>query len=125
MNGWIVAFSLCCVLGLPGLATPGAMAEPAKIAEESDALEEWRGRVMEARDRVRDARAELAAAEFDYANWRQRKLPRGKSKGEIVARIGTAEREVEAAESALPEVVEQARRAGLLPGDFRALDVEP
>jgi len=125
MKGWISAFALYSVLGLPGVAPLDAMAEPAKIADESEALEEWRVRVIDARDRVRDARAELVAAEFDYANWRQRKQPRGTPKGQVIARIDAAEREVEAAESALPDVVDEARRAGLLPGDFRALDIEP
>jgi len=42
-----------------------------------------------------------------------------------MSRIDRAEKEVAAAEADLPAVVEEARRAGLLPGDFRALDVEP
>jgi len=125
MKIWIFAAALCAVLAVAALGTFPAIGEPAKIADSAGELDEWRTRVREARDRVRDARAELAAAEYDYANWRHRKRPRGKPKGEIVGRISRAEKEVAAAEAALPEVVEEARRAGLLPGDFRALDVEP
>lgn len=125
MRVWICVVALCAVVAAGALGTFPAIGEPAKIAESADELDPWRIRVREARDRVREAHAELAAAEYAYADWRKRRRPRGKPKGEIVGRIGRAEREVAAAEAELPEVVEEARRAGLLPGDFRALDVEP
>jgi hypothetical protein len=125
MKSWISGLALCAVIALGALAPLELRSEPAKIAESADSLDDWRARVREARERVRDAHTELAAAEYAYADWRQRKLPRGKPKGEIVARIDRAEQEVAAAEAALPGVVDEARGAGLQPGDFRALDVEP
>lgn len=125
MKAWIPAAALCCVLAAGVLGAVGATGEPAKIAESEEALEEWRMRVSEARDRVRAAHAELAEAEYAYADWRQRRMPRGVPKAAIIGRISRAETETAAAEAALPEVVEGARRAGMLPGEFRALDIEP
>jgi len=125
MKVWISAAALAAVIAVGALGTFPATSEPAKIADSADELDEWRARVRDARDRVRDARAELAAAEYAYTDWRHRKRPRGKPKGAIMSRIDRAEKEVAAAEADLPAVVEEARRAGLLPGDFRALDVEP
>jgi septal ring factor EnvC (AmiA/AmiB activator) len=125
MKGWklgAAAFALLASLAFG--APPPAVAEAAKIAESAGELEAWRTKVREARDRVRAARSELEAAEYDYASWRKRQRPRGTPKAEIVARIASAEREVAAAEAALPDVVGQARRAGLPPGDFRALEIE-
>ena len=128
MRGLLPALAFVVLVAAGTFGALSGVAEPAKIAEGAEAvdtLDAWRTRVREARDRVRAARSELAAAEYAYADWNQRKRPRGTPKGEIVARIARAEQEVEAAEAALPEVVEDARRAGLEPGDFRALEVDP
>lgn len=110
--------------GLVALRAAPASAQPANLGPEEQELARWREKVQEARDRVREARAELQAAEYAYQDWRQRKYPRGAERADVIGRLDAAKKELAAAEAALPEVVEEARRAGLPPGEFRELDVD-
>lgn len=107
----------------PTLAVPAA-ADPAKAELEMSEVElqHWRDTIQTARQRVVEARTEVAQAEYAYQDWAQRRRPRGAKKADIVARLDAANRELSEAEAALPGVVEEARRAGLPPGELRELE---
>jgi hypothetical protein len=108
-----------------GLVYPAAaqlvLAQPAKLgAEPAPDLTLYRGAITRAQEQMRAAREKLDAAEAELRYQRHRKRPRGEAAGDIDA----AKRELAAAESELARAVDEGRRAGLLPGDLRALGVE-
>jgi hypothetical protein len=69
---------------------------------------------------VKAARDKVDAAERELRYQRHRKRPRGKADADIEAAKG----ELAAAESELARAIEEGRRAGLQPGDFRDLGVD-
>jgi hypothetical protein len=96
------------------------LAQPAKLGSEAPDLTPQREAIARAQQQVRAAREKLDAAERDLRYQRHRKRPRG----EAGADIDTAKGELAAAESELARAIEEGRRAGLLPGDLRALGVD-
>jgi len=86
---------------------------PAEITAEE--IEGWREMLAQARERVANAQEELAAATQAHRDARKRKR-RGEERAELLAAREAAERELALAEDALPDLVEQARRAGVPPG---------
>jgi hypothetical protein len=86
---------------------------PAEITAEE--IEGWREMLAQARERVEKAQEEVAAAQQAHRDARKRKR-RGAERGELLAAREAAERELALAEDALPDLVEQARRAGVPPG---------
>jgi len=95
---------------------PPEAASPVNPAEiTADEVEGWRETLTQARERVEKAQEEVAAAQQAYRDARKRKR-RGAERAELLAAREAAERELAEAEDALPELVEQARRAGVPPG---------
>jgi len=119
---------LLTALALLGLGYPNAqtaLAQPASLDNSGgDALAESREALRVARERVSDARQEVEIAELGYRKWTQRRRPRGEARMVIVKRLDDAQAELEEAEAALPAAMENARRAGLSPGEFRELEAE-
>jgi hypothetical protein len=102
-------------------AAPLVLAQPAKLdAETAPDLTLYRDAITRAQGQVRAAREKLDAAERELRYQRHRKRPRGEAAGDIDAAKG----ELAAAETELARAVDEGRRAGLLPGDLRALGVE-
>ena len=103
------------VFPLPSLAqeAPPAAAAPASVAGISaQEIEEWRDTLLEAEQRVENASAEVAAAQAAFRNARHRRR-RGEERGKLLAELQAAEQELADAEAKLPELLEQARRAGV------------
>jgi DNA repair exonuclease SbcCD ATPase subunit len=94
----------------PGAASPGG---PSEISAEE--IEGWREALTEARERVEAAQEKLVASQQAYRDARKRKR-RGEERAELLAAREAAEHELAEAESALPELMDQARRAGVPPG---------
>lgn len=117
---------LCAALTLLAVVAPASpvFAQPASLENGSDQLAQSRKALLEARQRVAEARKEVSDAEFAYRKWSQRRRPRGVAKAEMLERLDKAHVELEKAEAALPGAMEDARRAGLPPGEFRELEAE-
>jgi len=79
----------------------------------------WSQRLARAAKRIEIAREKAADAEADYSRARHDRNPRGEALAAIQATHAASERELREAESALPRLVEQARRAGVTPGVLR------
>jgi hypothetical protein len=117
------SFALLAALAV-GLAFPAAarltLAQPAKMGtDEAVDLEGHREAIARAQGQVRAAREKLDAAERELRQQRRRNRPRGAALGQI----DTAKGELAVAESELARAVDEGRRAGLAPGDIRALGV--
>jgi multidrug resistance efflux pump len=92
---------------LLALRTRKSLGSSGALGEDGDAL-------------VEAARRKLEAAEGELRYQRHRKRPRGKADADIDA----ARSELAEAESDLARAVEAGRRAGLSPGELRALGVD-
>jgi len=107
---------------LPGLALLAALASAAAVraeeplpAAQSEALleEAWTARLSEATARRDAAAARLAADEQALTVARHRKYPRGDTLGSLEGNLARSRAEHAEAERAVPELLEQARRAGV------------
>jgi malate synthase len=127
-----VRWLLCIGLGLGlGLAAPPARLDaqgpavpeprPPEVADLDDAsaIAAWRRKLDEARDRRLIAQQRVEAAHDAYADWRQRRVPRGVRKEKLVREVSDAETELAEAQAAWQELAEAARRAGVPPGVLR------
>ena len=108
-----------------GLAFPAAarlsLAQPAKIGAQAEPdLSPYRDAITRAQDQVRAAREKVDSAERELRYQRHRKRPRGEAEGHIEAAKG----ELAVAESELARAIDEGRRAGLAPGDLRALGID-
>ena len=118
--------SLLLLAALACAALPASarltLAQPAKLgtAEAAPDLAPQREAISRAQAEVRAARDKLAAAERERRYQRHRKRPRGDAAGGIQAAQG----ELAVAEGELARAIDEGRRAGLLPGDLRALGVD-
>jgi hypothetical protein len=112
-------FAFALVVALP-LATPlPATAQgPASIAEEDAEAEAatWVQRLDEAKGRLDTAKQQLEWYLKSKGEGAARRYPRGAAKAKYLEGIKTSTAEYEAARLALPEVIEEARRAGIPPG---------
>jgi len=105
-------------------AAPPAAEEPGDADDDAGSGEDdleayWDQRLARARQRIEIARERMAKADAEYSRARHDQYPRGEALAEIEERHRAAERELRAAEAALPRLVEQARRAGVSPGVLR------
>ena len=98
-------------------APAGSEAAPAAAAPDAGADVDavWRQRLDQARQRIGLARERESAARAAYSRARHDRNPRGDALAAIEEERQAAERELRAAEAALPELVEQARREGAPP----------
>ena len=71
------------------------------------------------RRRVFGLRHRTPSAHDAYADWRQRKYPRGVRKEKLVQEVADAEVALAEAEAAWQALLEDARRAGVPPGVLR------
>jgi hypothetical protein len=96
----------------------GPAAAPAKAAPSEAPVDDvpWEKRLSEAKQRIVDARVRVAKAEAAYSRARHDRHPRGEALDAIEQEWKDAQRDLREAEVALPELVEQARRAGVAPG---------
>jgi chromosome segregation ATPase len=116
---------LVLALGLALPFAPAAADGPAKPNEASElAGEAWEARLTEAEQRLASARERAATSESALSRARHRRHPRGEALDALVAAAADARRERAAAEAELPELLEQARRAGVAPGVLRRFEAD-
>ena len=110
------------LLGLfVGLATPPAFlgAQEVTNLDDGHAIAAWRAKLDEGRAVLLEARQRFEAAHDAYADWRQRKVPRGVRKEKLVREVAEAEVDLAEAQGAWQALQEEARRAGVPPGVLR------
>jgi len=98
----VTALAVLCLVQV----APRARAQ----APSADAV--WAERLAQASARIRASRARLAASEAAYTEARHEEYPRGDALQALVHERDAARAEHREAKAALPELVEQARRAG-------------
>jgi septal ring factor EnvC (AmiA/AmiB activator) len=122
---WLVALALAGAL-FP-LPAPAA-AEPAKASEApgltDEAVAAWVVRLDEAQEKLARTRSRLAADEAALTRARHRRYPRGEALDALKARVAKGRTDLEAAETELPALLEEARRAGVPPGALRRFEPE-
>jgi hypothetical protein len=103
------------------LATPPAFlaAQEVRDVDDARAIAAWRAKLDEGRIALRGARHRVEAAHDAYADWRQRKVPRGVRKEKLVREVEEAEAALAEAQDAWLALQEEARRAGVPPGVLR------
>jgi chromosome segregation ATPase len=102
-------------LALPGPAW-AADDPPSDEAAYQAQKEMWQGRFQAAREAVATQRARRQEALDAYKQMRHRRRQRGEEKQQILEELTAAEVALEESESALEELYESARRAGVPPG---------
>ena len=109
-----------CLLGA-ALAAGAAPLSAQQVADSDDmpAIAEWRARLDEGHVALEGARHRTEAAYDAYADWRQRKIPRGVRKEQLVREVAEAETALAESQAAWRELQEEARRAGVPPGVLR------
>jgi hypothetical protein len=104
----------------PRAEDTGASADPTAVADEASEEDaeraSWLKKLDEAKQRLDVAQRELDALENVKGRGASRRYPRGDAKGKYLEDLAAARTEYEDARRALPEVVEEARRAGIEPG---------
>lgn len=120
LRSFVLFAALACA-ALPASARL-TLAQPAKLgaAEAAPDLSPQREAISHAHAGVRAARDKLAKAERELREQRQRRRPRGEAQRGIEAAQG----QLAVAESELARAIDEGRRAGLQPGDLRALGVD-
>ncbi len=123
MKSLLLAFLFCTLAAftLPshaGAAETGSQDASAAEQGEGDDAETARlvKQLDEARQRIGVAQRSLAQLEDAKGRGASRRYPRGDAKGKYLEDLKLAREEYEAARQALPDAVEDARRAGLPPG---------
>lgn len=116
----LAAALAACLLGPAAWAEPEApgkeAAAPAGAATPEDAMAVWEAQLDAARQRIERARERVTAALASYSRARHDRYPRGAALAAIEEERQAAELELRDAESALPKLMEQARREGVPPG---------
>jgi hypothetical protein len=122
--GLAVATALGILFALPA----PSFGDPAK-ASESGALPEvtvqaWIDRIEAVAADLEKTRAQLRANEGALSRARHRRYPRGEALAELEASVEAGRAALAKAEAELPELLEQARRAGVPPGELRRFEPE-
>jgi hypothetical protein len=116
-------FALALAASLAGASA--AAADPAKPGDDPanvPALPTWEQRLEEAQTRLELARARAAETEQAVKRARHRRYPRGEAFDDLVRAAEDAQKQLRSAEAELPELLEQARRAGVEPGVLRRFE---
>ncbi len=120
----LAALGLCGAL-LAANAAPAEPPAPGAAELSGEALDEaWSVRLSDARERRDTALLHLADAQQALSSARHRKRPRGSSLAALEADLARARSARAATEAELPELLEQARRAGVAPGVLRRFEPE-
>jgi hypothetical protein len=117
-----LALIVLSLLILP-LSTPAQEPPPAAPATglSAEQIEDWREQLVEAEARIERAQVDAAEAQAAFRQARHRRR-RGDARGELRAEMQAAEQELADAEAALPELLEEARRAGVPAGVRRKFE---
>ncbi len=103
-------------------AIVGAIDAPVQAQTGQDEVGLWAQRLDHSHDALSDAESRYARAQAAYMDWRQRKRPRGDAKAELLTELEAARVALERQQSRFPELLEQARRAGVPAGILRSYE---
>ena len=112
-------------LALALLAAVAAAADPAKPSDEATAQvvsAAWETRLTEAHAKLEQARTRAASSEQAVTRARHRRYPRGDAFDDLQAAAEADRKALTAAEAELPELLEQARQAGVESGVLRRFE---
>lgn len=117
------------VLALSFAAAFAAAGDPAKPNPEAVAASEevaaaWEARLDEAQARITTARERVATSERALTRARHRKYPRGEALDGLAEAAEQARTALADAEAELPELLDQARAAGVEPGVLRRFEAD-
>jgi len=119
-----------CLLSLAfGLALVSlAHAEPPVAAADAQAVEardaKWEGRLIEAQVRRDQAQQRVIASQAALNKARHREYPRGAALVGLRKELDEAKKELAAAEAELPELLDEARLAGVSPAVLQRFEAE-
>jgi hypothetical protein len=116
------ALGILFALPAPSFGDPAKASESAPLPEVT--VEAWVDRIEAAAADLEKTRARLRADEGALTRARHRRYPRGEALAELEASVEAGRAALEKAEAELPELLEQARRAGVPPGRLRHLEPE-
>jgi multidrug efflux pump subunit AcrA (membrane-fusion protein) len=130
MKSLLLTFSFCALaaLTLPSRAVAGTTDAPATAAagesKEADAeISGWVRKLDDAKLRLEFAQRQLDELTNAKGRSAARRYPRGDAKAKYLDDLKNTRTEYEAAQRALPEVLEDARRAGIAPGVLEPYEV--
>ncbi len=103
-------------------AIVGAIDAPVQAQSGQDEVGLWAERLEQSHVALGEAETRFARAQAAYMDWRQRKRPRGDAKAELMTELEAARVALEREQSRFPELLEQARRAGVPPGVLRTYE---
>jgi hypothetical protein len=109
----VLPVALCLFLAGAVQAEPPAPNADFQNAEARDA--KWSARLEKAQVHRDQARLRVIASEAALSRARHRDYPRGEALAEIESEVEAARKELAAAERELPELLEEARLAGVSP----------
>jgi len=112
----LVVALLAGFVGAPAFAASPAAAPNDAAAAAEDESAGWLKRLEEARARLDTATRRLTALGGIKGRGAHRRYPRGDAKEKYLEDLEAARKEYNEAERALPELIEEARRAGIPPG---------
>jgi uncharacterized protein YlxW (UPF0749 family) len=112
-RAWPLVILIAVLLGVGALAQSPSADGDARAAEARDA--KWSARLNQAQMRLDQARQRVVEREAAYSKARHREYPRGAALAEIERDLEQARKDLAAAEHELPDLIEQARLAGVSP----------
>lgn len=112
---WAVPFLVC----LAALLAPSAVLAQNPLYLPDAQQQAWAGRLAAAQQDIAEARERVAELEAAYSQARHSQHPRGDEREVLQEKLVDAKSELEQAEQRLPELVEQARQAGVYPAILR------
>jgi hypothetical protein len=113
----LFALALLALLAAPALAQSGSAApDPSASEAAGDDEAAWIKRLDEGAARIAAAQHEVQQLEDAKGRGAARRYPRGDAKEKYLDALAKAHTELQDAEEAMPELIEEARRAGVPPG---------
>lgn len=102
----------------PAFAQSGAetAAEPVAVDDAGDDEAAWVKRLEEGAARLSAAQQRVDELEHAKGRGASRRYPRGEAKEQYLEQLAEARAELSAAREEMPELLEDARRAGVMPG---------
>jgi hypothetical protein len=120
--------ALGVALGILFAPPAPSFGEPAKAGESEELSsvteDAWIDRIETAAAQLEKTRAQLRANEGALTRARHRRYPRGDALQTLETSVEVGRAALEAAEAELPELLEQARRAGVPPGTLLRFEPE-
>lgn len=102
------------------IAAGRVVAQPAAVSDEPESY--WLEKIELEQTRAEQARSEIVRLESEISKAKRRRYPRGEALREKIEALELARATSERAEALIPELMDQARRAGVSPGALRHLE---